>query len=65
MDGNNKAPGADGQFVYAPYFNFNDDNLKFNANHVDDANPNYGSASALLPVCHLSKKESNMDSFLL
>lgn len=64
MDGNNKAPKADGQFVNAPYFNFNDDKLKFDTNDVDDVNPNYGSASALLPVCHISQKESITDSFL-
>ena len=64
MNRNNKAPEADGQFVNAPYFNFNDDKLKFDTNDVDDANSNYGSASALLPVCHVSQKESNADSFL-
>jgi len=42
-------PDADGDFNNAPYFNFNDDKVKFNTNYVDNANKNYGSASAFLP----------------
>jgi hypothetical protein len=37
---------ASGHFDNAPYFNFNDGCVKFNANRVDNANANYGSASA-------------------
>ncbi len=47
--GGSNIPKADGQFSNAPYFNFNDDKLKFNTNDVGNANENYGSASALLP----------------
>jgi len=48
MDRSN-IPKADGKFSNAPYFNFNDDKLKFDTNDVSNANENYGSASALLP----------------
>ncbi len=54
----NKAPKADGVFSNAPYWNFNDDKLKFDTNPVDNANPNYGSASAFLPVCRFSQKRT-------
>ena len=40
---------ADGSFENAPYFNFNDSKLKFDTNRVDNANDNYGSASAFVP----------------
>jgi hypothetical protein len=40
---------ADGDFSKSPIFNFNDDKLKFDTNDVDNANDNYGSASAFLP----------------
>lgn len=43
------APDADGDFSNAPYFKFNDDKVKFDANWTDNANDNYGSASAFLP----------------
>ena len=46
-----RAPKPDAAFSNAPYWNFNDDKLKFNSNDVDNPNPNYGSASAALPVC--------------
>ncbi len=42
-------PDADGRFSKAPYFNFNDDKLKFDTKDVDNANDNYGSVSGLLP----------------
>ncbi len=42
-------PDADGKFSNAPYFNFNDNKVKFNTNDVSNANENYGSASAVLP----------------
>jgi len=57
MNGSNKAPKADGDFSNAPYWNFNDGKLKFNSNWIDNANPNYGSASAALPVCLCPRKE--------
>lgn len=41
-------PDADGDFSNAPIFNFNDGKVKFNANWFDNANENYGSASAFL-----------------
>lgn len=50
MDRSNKAPEADGDFYNAPYFNFNDENLKFNTNDIDNANDNYGSVSAFVVV---------------
>ena len=45
MDGREQCFNADGQFDNAPYFNFNDDKVKFDTNDVDNANDNYGSAS--------------------
>jgi hypothetical protein len=48
MDGRRQYPDGDGQFVNAPYFNFNDGDLKFNTNWVDNPNDNYGSASGFL-----------------
>ena len=47
MDGGNN-PDADGDFSNAPIFNFNDGKVKFNANWYDNANENYGSASAFV-----------------
>ena len=41
-------PDADGVFSNAPIFNFNDGKVKFNANWVDNANENYGSASGFV-----------------
>jgi len=52
-----KNPDADGKFVNAPIFNFNDDKLKFNTNRVDNANDHYGSASAFLPKSLLIAQE--------
>jgi hypothetical protein len=40
---------GDDSFGHAPYFNFNDDKVKFDTNDVSNANDNYGSASAFLP----------------
>ena len=45
------APNADRNFSNAPIWNWNDSKLKFNWNWVSNANENYGSASAVLPVC--------------
>jgi len=42
-------PEADGKFYKAPYFKFNDGKVKFDTNDVDNANKNYGSASAFPP----------------
>jgi hypothetical protein len=44
-----KAPDADGKFSNAPYFNFNDDKVKFDTNDVSNANDNYGTASGFSP----------------
>lgn len=44
-----KFPKADGDFYKALYLNFNDDKVKLDNNDVDNANENYGSASAFLP----------------
>jgi hypothetical protein len=52
--GDEYAPGGDGQFVNAPYFNFNGGDLKFNTNWVDNPNDNYGSASGFLSKSLLS-----------
>ncbi len=46
--GDEFAPGADGQYVNAPYFNFNDDELEFGTFHSVLANDDYGSASGFL-----------------
>ena len=54
MNGGNY-PNADDKFLNAPYFNFNDDKVKFNTNQIDNANDNYGSASASLPKSLLNK----------
>jgi hypothetical protein len=48
MGGGNN-PDADGQFVKAPILNVNDDKLNFDTKDVDNANENYGSASAWFP----------------
>ena len=53
--GNN--PDADGRFDNAPYFNFNDDKVKFDTNPVNNANENYGTASGFLPKSLLSDSE--------
>jgi len=52
----NKDSDADGKFDKAPYFNFNDDKVKFDTNRVDNTNDNYGSASGFLPKSLLSEK---------
>ncbi|MBI5222319.1 MAG: hypothetical protein HY980_02370 [Candidatus Magasanikbacteria bacterium] len=55
MDGGNN-PDADSDFSNAPIFNFHDGKVKFNANWCDNANENYGSASAFLSKSLHSKK---------
>ena len=47
--GKSKIPDADGQFVNAPIFNWNDGELHFNSNWTNNANKQYGSASGFLP----------------
>jgi hypothetical protein len=49
MDEQKQLPDADGAFSKSPYFNFNDGKLKFDANDVDNAHDNYGSASGSSP----------------
>jgi hypothetical protein len=47
--GKSKNPqNSDAPFDHAPYFNFNDDKLKFDTKHVGNANDNYGSTSGFL-----------------
>jgi hypothetical protein len=53
-DGQKQIPDADGDFSHAPIFNFNDGKVKFDANRVDNANDNYGSASGFLPKSFLN-----------
>ena len=47
--GKGKYPESDVRFDNAPYFNFNDGNVKFDTNRVDNANDNYGSVSGVRP----------------
>jgi hypothetical protein len=49
-------PDADGRFDNAPIFNFNDGKVKFNANWVNNANENYGSASGFVSKSLLTRK---------
>lgn len=55
-----KNPEADGRFLNAPIFNFNDGKLKFDTNDVDNANDNYGSASGFSPKSSLYTKGASM-----
>jgi hypothetical protein len=59
------APDADGDFSNAPYFKFNDSKLKFDANWTDNANDNYGSASAFLPKSLCITKGILSDTFCI
>jgi len=47
--GDEFAPGADGGFSGAPFFDFSDGKVEFNAYWFDFADEYYGSASAFLP----------------
>ncbi len=47
--GDEYSPDADGQFDGAPYFNFDDGEVKFDTDWSDDAHGRYGSVSAFLP----------------
>jgi hypothetical protein len=42
-------PDGDGKFSGAHCFNFDDGEVGFDTNDVDNANDNYGSASGFLP----------------
>lgn len=56
MDRQKQIPDADGCFDRAPYFNFNDSQLKFDTNTIDNVDDNYGSASGFLPKSLLLSK---------
>lgn len=58
MDQGNSSD-ADGDFSHAPYLNYND-KLKFDTNWIDNANDNYGSASAFSPKSLLSKSPCHL-----
>ena len=59
-------PDADGDFSKAPYFNFNDDKVKFDTKWLSNANENYGSASAFLPKSlFISEGHSLQDAFCI
>jgi len=47
--GDEYSPGADGQFVDAPVFRWNDGELHFSNGLTNSANGRYGSASGFLP----------------
>ena len=64
-DGRRQTPSDEREFSNAPYFNFNDGKVKFDTNRVDNANDNYGSASAFLPKSPLIAKASAVDAFVL
>ena len=49
IDGQRQYPDSDVRFDHAPYFNFNDDKVKFDTKHVSNANDNYGTASGFVP----------------
>ena len=49
MDKGKFSDAGDDVFDHAPYFNFNDDKVKFDTNDVSNANDNYGSASGFAP----------------
>ena len=47
--GDERSPGADGQFESVPYLNFNDGGFQLGNNWFDDAIDDYGSSSGFLP----------------
>lgn len=55
-------PDSDVRFDNCPYFNFNDGKVKFDTNWFDNANENYGSASAVVPKSLIIQKVSH-DTF--
>jgi len=60
-----KYPDADVRFDHAPYFNFNDGKVKFDTNWFDNANENYGSASAFVPKSLHFTKSIHMDALCI
>jgi len=54
--GGSNYPDDDDRFSNAPYFNFNDGKVKFDANWFDNANDNYGSASGFVSKSLLTRK---------
>src|SRR3989338_8840170 len=65
MDGQSQYLDADGQFSNAPYFNWNDGELRCNANRRDNANANYGSASGFLPKSSLKIRTPELNRVFL
>lgn len=49
VPGDELDPDTDGSFGHAPYFNFHDDGVGFDASKVGNPNENYGSVSLFLP----------------
>jgi len=47
--GESNNPNADGDFTNYLYFNFNDGQLKFNYNWVNNVNKQWGAGSGFLP----------------
>lgn len=58
--GRGKFPDGDGSFSKAPNVNFNDDQVKTDANDVDNANENFGSASGFVPKSFLIQKKVSL-----
>lgn len=65
VEGQKQYPDANGQFDNAPYFNFNDGEVRFNTNDVSDPNDNYGSASGFLSKSLLIKNTRQLAGILL
>lgn len=63
--GQRQFPGADVRFDHSPNFNFNDDKVKFDTNHIANANDNYGSPSGFVPKFLSIGKGVLMTPFLL
>lgn len=55
--GRDKYPDSDDRFDKAPYFNFDDDKVKFDTKWVSNANSNYGSASGFVPKSLLNQQK--------
>ena len=55
-------PDSDVRFDNYPYWNWSDGKVKFDTNWFDNANENFGSASAILPKSLLIQKVS-LDTF--
>jgi hypothetical protein len=65
MDEQGQIPDADVRFDHAPYFNFNDGKVKFDTNWFDNANANYGTASAFVPKSLFITKGILSDTFCI